>query len=91
MGAAGPLTDKQEALGPLIDDQGPPEPLTNNQGAPGPLTDNQGNLGPQLTTKGSGPGAAQFKFLTVYTQNLCEKSKSFVLKVAIPGPRLTLL
>ena len=41
-------------------------------------------------TKGPGPGALQFKFLTIYMQT-SEKSNSFVLKVATPGPRLTIL
>ena len=68
------------ASGPLIDNQGAPEPRTDNQGAPGPLTDDQG-------TRARGPVIKIFNNL--YAKPV--RNQSFVLKVATPGPRLSLL
>ena len=70
-------------MGPglLTDKQGAMGPLTGNQGAQGPLTDDQGS-------RAGGPLMQIFNNLYAKT---CEKSKSFDLKVATPGPRLTLL
>ena len=66
----------------LTDNQGAPGPLTGNQAASGPLTDDQ-------SYRARGPLIQIFNNL--YTKPSCEKSKSFDLKVATPGPRLTLL
>ena len=69
-------------MGLLTNNQGAPGSLPGNQEAPGPLTDYQGSRawGPLIQI-----------FNNLYTKPSCEKSKSFDLKVATPGPRLTLL
>ena len=91
-GSRGPLTHNQRAPGRLtnnqggqglpIDNQGAPEPITGNQGASGSLTDNQGSQTRSPLTQ---------IFNNLYAKYSCEKSKSFDLKVATPGPCLTLL
>ena len=79
----GPLTHSQGgAPGHLINNQGALEPLTDDQGAPGLMTDAQGSRAKGLLIQ---------IFNNIYICETNEKSKSFVLKVATPGPRLTLL
>ena len=76
-----PLTNNQGAPEPPADNQGFPGPLTGNQGAPGPLTDAQ---------KSRARGPLIQIFCNLYAKSV-RNLKSFVLKAATPGPRLTLL
>ena len=69
--------------------------LTDKQGATGPLTGNQGlransPRAPDWRPRFPGQGSLNANFKQFICKT-CEKSKSFYLKVATPGPRLTLL
>ena len=90
-GALGLLIYNQEAQGPLTDNQVIQGPLFSDQGILGSLTDNQGaprarDLRPRVL--GQGPLNSMF---LQFVCKIYEKSKSFVLKFATPGPCLTLL
>ena len=79
-----PRAPDQQPGGPglLTNNQGALRLLTGNQGAPDPLTDDQ-------SSRARGPLIQILNNL--YAKPNCEKSKSFDLEVATPGPSLTLL